>query len=178
MGDFNLTRASYLADFVVAPGLILAALATAVYAQALDAVMLPAAVVGYLAWTASEYFTHRVVFHHWYRREHWMHHLRPRANIGISPAYTVIAQVMLYGALVSSCGMAIGTGAFVGYAAGYLIYLTAHHWIHRWNIPPGHWLRPAFERHKLHHMGHETNFNVYVPGAFWDRLFGTFEHGG
>lgn len=173
MSQFNLTYRAYLADFLVSPFLIALALLIAFMHAAPAWSTLIAAVGGYLAWTGSEYVTHRFVFHNLYRREHWLHHIRPRANVGISPLYTIVAQVMLYGCLIGSMGLAIGTGLFAGYTAGYLAYLTAHHWIHRWTIPRGHWMRPAYDRHVVHHKGKEVNFNVLWP--LWDKLCGTYE---
>lgn len=170
---FNLSRAAYLADFYVTPSLIAFALGVVLWWAGPSIALCLAFVVGYFAWIVSEYVTHRFLFHGWYRREHWMHHIRPASDIGVPPTYTVVAQLVAYGVLVGALGLTIGSGMFAGYACGYLVYLITHHAFHRWAIPVGHWLRSAYERHVWHHMGHEVNFNVLIP--LCDRLFGTFE---
>lgn len=168
---FTLTHGQYLTDFAVTPALIFFASAMALV-QGSPWASLTAAAVGYVAWVLSEYVTHRHVFHRTFRREHWAHHMRPASDIGVSPTYTVLGQVVVLGGLAYLGGWAIGGAAFAGYAFGYLGYLITHHAFHRWSIPQGHWLRPAYERHEWHHKGHEVNFNVLFPVG--DRLFGTY----
>jgi sterol desaturase/sphingolipid hydroxylase (fatty acid hydroxylase superfamily) len=171
--DFTLSRTNYYADFYLTPAMVLGSLALgALYATPSLAIVV-AAVAGYLAWTLSEYVIHRYVFHRMFRREHWMHHLRPRSDIGVPTLYSVVAQLLLYGACIGSFGMAIGSGLFAGYGIGYMTYIFVHHAIHRWRIGRDHFLRPAFERHAIHHRGKEVNFNVLWP--IWDRLCGTLD---
>jgi hypothetical protein len=65
--------------------------------------------------------------------------------------------------LVDMFGMTRGAGAFVGLMAGYYAYIWMHDAIHHRRIPRGHWLRPCFDRHALHHGGVEANFGVITP---------------
>lgn len=179
--DFHLNRSEYLADFLVTPFLIIWA---CVFAWCLDESsrigvdFILAGLIGYLAWSPVEYLIHRHVFHGPFRRAHWAHHRRPRYNIGVPPLFTVTIQMAVYILLVVVCGLifgglAIGSGLFVGFVSGYLVYNIAHFFIHRYHVPKGHFMRPVFERHALHHSGKEVNFNVLWPWC--DKLFGTYE---
>lgn len=169
---FTLTRGQYLTDFRLTPALVVAAIGAALVTDGPSLALIGSVITGFVAWMFSEHVTHRYLFHRLYRREHWAHHMRPASDIGVKPSYTVIAQLVMAGVLMGTCGLTVGGGLFAGYAAGYLTYLTTHHAFHRWTIPQGHWLRAAYERHEWHHMGHEVNFNVLIP--LGDRLFRTY----
>lgn len=174
MSDFNLSKSSYYADFVTVPLAILGTIICAlVYGAGDPSPFVAMAGAGFAAWTLIEYATHRYLFHVLYRREHWTHHLRPRANIGV-PFYLTAASIFfVWLATIGSAGVRWGGGLFVGLMVGYLTYIVTHHWIHRYQIPRGHFLRAAHDRHNVHHRGKEVNFNVLIP--LWDRVFGTFE---
>lgn len=175
MADFHLSRLSYLADFFLVPVF----LAFAVCYAALNGIswwFVPAAVVGFVTWNPFEYCVHRFVLHDWYRKDHWLHHLQPRRNIGAPGWLTSLLQAILFVILVSALGADIGSGIYVGFSVGYFCYIVAHFAIHRFLIPVRHWLYPVFLRHALHHRGKEVNFNVLWPWT--DRLFGTFEQPG
>src|SRR5690349_6111755 len=53
-------------------------------------------ILGILLWSLAEYAVHRFSFHRQFRRDHWAHHLEPRAYIGISGIYLG----MVYAALL------------------------------------------------------------------------------
>lgn len=174
MVGVHLSRLSYLADFFIAPALILFAFCYAI-SSGVTWWFVPAAVFGFVAWNPIEYCIHRFLLHDFYRRDHWLHHLQPRRNIGAPSWLTLLLQGSILAALVSALGPD-GAGAYCGLAFGYLCYILAHFTIHRFSIPPSHWLYPVYLRHALHHKGKEVNFNVLWPWT--DRLCGTFEQPG
>ena len=139
-------------------------------------------VAGYVIWTLTEYWGHRVVFHFEPERGlgarlHWMlhgvHHdhpndplrvvMPPGASLPLAAAFLLGFQLALpYGA---AC--ALGSG-FLG---GYLAYDMVHFYVHhaRPSTRAGRRLR---ENHMRHHFQDDTTaFGVSAP--FWDRVFGT-----
>lgn len=163
--DWNQSRVSYYADFVVVPVLctILAGLTTP------SLLMIP---VGVAIWTLLEYWIHRSIFHRLLRKEHWLHHLRPRAYVAAPAWLTAVLHVMT-GLAFLGLGAA-GLGTFVGIEAGYLAYVATHDAIHHHDrAKMGAWLRGLDDHHTLHHHGEEKNFGVFTH--FWDRRFGTYQ---
>lgn len=151
----------YKIDFVIVPVLFAASIWSL-------SISLPQIILGVLIWSFAEYAVHRFVFHRYFRRDHWAHHLNSTAYIGISGIYVGIA----YGILLL---LAWWTGlrlVYAGFMLGYFFYLTVHYVIHR----PDHKLYRFFgglaRSHELHHKkGVEKNFGVSSP--LWDWVFFT-----
>jgi sterol desaturase/sphingolipid hydroxylase (fatty acid hydroxylase superfamily) len=140
------------------------------------------ALAGYLTWTLTEYWLHRVVFHHepdrgLGARLHWMlhgvHHdhpndplrvvMPPGASLPLAGAFVLLFQL----ALPASAAWALGAGFFTGYLAYDLTHFRLHHARPRTRL--GRRLR---ENHMRHHFSDDaTAFGVSAP--FWDRVFGT-----
>lgn len=167
-----ISKQSYYADFFLVPLAILATLLLAGPSWTLVA----AALLGWLVWTAIEYFVHRFAFHRLYRREHFAHHKMPARYIGVPWWQTLAAFAAAWGGCVGTAGLAAGAGFWSGLAAGYLAYIAVHDRYHHgqpktWR--PGY-LRRMYERHQIHHHGVEANFGVSVP--LWDFLLGTHKN--
>ncbi len=140
------------------------------------------ALAGYVIWTLTEYWLHRVVFHHEPERGlgarlHWMlhgvHHdhpndplrvvMPPSASLPLAGVFVILFQL----ALPASAAWALGAGFFAGYLAYDLTHFRLHHSRPRTQL--GRRLR---ENHMRHHFAdHTTAFGVSAP--FWDRVFGT-----
>jgi dihydroceramide fatty acyl 2-hydroxylase len=137
---------------------------------------------GWLAWTLTEYWMHRAVFHfeptegpgarlHWII--HGVHHDHPNdpLRLVMPPSVSVPLAALFFGAFV----LVLGTpGAFpfmAGFLAGYLAYDMLHYHLHH-RVPvtrPGRWLR---ELHMRHHFQDDTRgFGISAP--FWDHVFRT-----
>jgi len=140
------------------------------------------ALLGYLAWTLTEYWLHRLVFHfdpdhpvgH---RLHWMihgvHHdhpndpmrlvMPPSASIPLALIFIALYQVLL--PFAAACALS------AGFFAGYLAYDMTHYYVHhrRPRGPIGRKLRELHMRH--HFQDHERGYGVSAP--WWDRVFGT-----
>ena len=139
-------------------------------------------IVGYLLWTLTEYWLHRIVFHFEPqdgvgRRLHWMihgvHHdhpndpmrlvMPPTASIPLGLVFVAFFHWLLpFG---PACAL------LAGFFAGYLAYDMTHYYVHhrRPRGPIGRKLRELHMRH--HFQDHERGYGVSAP--WWDRVFGT-----
>ncbi len=137
---------------------------------------------GYAAWTLTEYWLHRVVFHHEPThplsvRLHWMmhgvHHDHPNDPLRLVMPPTVSAPLALaFGGLFWLLLGDAGAPAFMaGFSAGYLAYDMIHYHLHH-HKPRSAWGRRLRELHMRHHFqDHERGFGVSAP--WWDSVFGT-----
>ncbi|MGI8573667.1 MAG: sterol desaturase family protein [Solirubrobacteraceae bacterium] len=137
---------------------------------------------GYLFWTLTEYWLHRIVFHfepergigaklHWII--HGVHHDHPNdpMRLVMPPSVSVpLAALFVWGFYV-----VIGSPGFLPFAAGflggYLFYDMLHYHVHhhRPKTALGKRLRELHMRH--HFQNHERGYGVSAP--FWDYVFGT-----
>ena len=137
---------------------------------------------GYLFWTFTEYWLHRVVFHfepekgigarlHWIM--HGVHHDHPNdpMRLVMPPSVSVPLAALFYLAfhLVLGATYALGFGA--GFLAGYLIYDMTHYYLHHFR-PRGRIGKRLRELHMRHHFQDDTRgFGVSAP--WWDHAFRT-----
>jgi sterol desaturase/sphingolipid hydroxylase (fatty acid hydroxylase superfamily) len=137
---------------------------------------------GYLFWTLTEYWLHRIVFHfepeqgigaklHWII--HGVHHDHPNDPLRlVMPPSVSIPLAVLF---IWGFSAVIGTPGFLpfgaGFLAGYLFYDMLHYHVHhhRPKTALGKRLRELHMRH--HFQSHETGYGVSAP--FWDHVFGT-----
>ncbi len=137
---------------------------------------------GYLAWTLTEYWLHRLVFHFEPQRGlgarlHWMlhgvHHDHPNdpLRLVMPPSASLpmgLAFVVLFAAVLPT-GAACGLSA--GFFAGYLAYDLTHFYVHHAR-PRSRVGRRLRELHMRHHFQDDTTaYGVSAP--WWDRVFGT-----
>jgi dihydroceramide fatty acyl 2-hydroxylase len=141
---------------------------------------------GYVFWTLTEYWLHRIVFHfepddgigarlHWII--HGVHHDHPNDPLRLVMPPSV--SIPLAAAFYALFGLVLGdTSALpfaAGFWAGYLAYDMLHYYVH--HLPGGRkpraWLpRMLHERHMRHHFqDHDASYGVSAP--FWDHVFGT-----
>jgi sterol desaturase/sphingolipid hydroxylase (fatty acid hydroxylase superfamily) len=137
---------------------------------------------GWLFWTLTEYWLHRIVFHfepekgigarlHWII--HGVHHDHPNDPMRLVMPPSV--SVPLSALFVLGFYAVLGAPAFLpfaaGFLAGYLAYDMLHYHVHhhRPTTELGRRLRMLHMRH--HFQDHERGFGISAP--FWDHVFRT-----
>ncbi len=138
--------------------------------------------LGYLAWTFTEYWLHRCIFHlspagglgarlHWMM--HGIHHdhpndplrlvMPPGASLPLAAAFVGLFHLLLS----PGAAWALGTGFLAGYLAYDMVHYAVHH-----RAPRGPVGRRLRELHLRHHFQDDTTgFGVSVP--WLDVLFRT-----
>lgn len=137
---------------------------------------------GYLFWTLTEYWMHRVVFHfepeeglgarlHWII--HGVHHDHPNdpLRLVMPPSVSVPLALAFYGLFVLTMGVNTANVFAAGFLTGYLAYDMTHYHVHhhRPRTRLGKLIRELHMRH--HFQDHTRGFGVSAP--FWDYVFGT-----
>jgi dihydroceramide fatty acyl 2-hydroxylase len=137
---------------------------------------------GYLVWTLTEYWLHRIVFHFepdnaFGHRLHFIihgvHHDHPNdpKRLVMPPGASIPLALLFTGLFVLVLGSPLWMPFEAGFLAGYLFYDMTHYYLHhhRPNSALGRRLR---ELHMRHHFQDDTTwFGVSAP--WWDRVFGT-----
>ena len=137
---------------------------------------------GYLFWTLSEYWIHRVIFHfepeqgigarlHWII--HGVHHDHPNdpLRLVMPPSVSVPLSALFclaFWAVFGHQWYAFGAG-FLG---GYLFYDMTHYFLHH-HKPTSRVGKRLRELHMRHHFQDDTTgFGISAP--YWDKVFRTF----
>jgi sterol desaturase/sphingolipid hydroxylase (fatty acid hydroxylase superfamily) len=138
---------------------------------------------GYAAWTLTEYWLHRVVFHfepdhgigaklHW--MIHGVHHDHPNdpLRLVMPPSASVPLAVIFLGLFWVVLGADAATAFGAGFLSGYLAYDMIHYHVHHHR--PKTWVgRKLRELHMRHHFqDDERGFGVSAP--YWDHVFRTY----
>jgi dihydroceramide fatty acyl 2-hydroxylase len=138
---------------------------------------------GYAAWTLTEYWLHRVVFHfepdhgigaklHW--MIHGVHHDHPNdpLRLVMPPSASVPLAVLFLSLFWLVLGADAATAFGAGFLAGYLAYDMIHYHVHHHR--PKTWVgRKLRELHMRHHFqDDERGFGVSAP--YWDHVFRTY----
>jgi dihydroceramide fatty acyl 2-hydroxylase len=137
---------------------------------------------GYLFWTLTEYWMHRIVFHfepeegigarlHWII--HGVHHDHPndRMRLVMPPSVSVPLALVFYVLFLLVLGGTVAPAFGGGFLAGYLIYDMTHYHVHH-HTPRTRAGRRLREAHMRHHFQDDTRgFGVSAP--WWDHVFGT-----
>ncbi len=140
------------------------------------------AVGGYVFWTLTEYWMHRVVFHfepedgigaklHWII--HGVHHDHPndRMRLVMPPSVSVPLAVLFLLLFWLVLGSVAAPAFGAGFLAGYLIYDMTHYHVHH-HTPRTRAGKRLRELHMRHHFQDDTRgFGVSAP--WWDFVFGT-----
>jgi sterol desaturase/sphingolipid hydroxylase (fatty acid hydroxylase superfamily) len=152
------------------------------FVHASVATVLAGIVLGYIVWTLTEYWLHRVVFHfepedgigaklHWII--HGVHHDHPNDPLRLVMPPSASLPLALLFALLFRAVLPVGAACAVsaGFFAGYLIYDMTHYYVHHAN-PRNRMARKLRELHMRHHFQDDTaGFGVSAP--WWDHVFGT-----
>ena len=137
---------------------------------------------GYVFWTLTEYWMHRIVFHfepeegigarlHWII--HGVHHDHPndRMRLVMPPSVSVPLAIVFYLLFLLVLGGTIAPAFGAGFLSGYLIYDMTHYHVHH-HTPRTKAGRRLREAHMRHHFQDDTRgFGVSAP--WWDHVFGT-----
>jgi dihydroceramide fatty acyl 2-hydroxylase len=147
--------------------------------------ILGAIVAGYLVWTLTEYWLHRVVFHfepegaigsrlHWII--HGVHHDHPNdpKRLVMPPGASIPLALLFTGLFVLIVGSPQWMPFEAGFLAGYLLYDMTHYYLHH-HRPKSDWGKRLRELHMRHHFQDDTTgFGVSAP--WWDHVFRTATH--
>jgi dihydroceramide fatty acyl 2-hydroxylase len=139
-------------------------------------------VAGWLFWTLTEYWLHRLVFHfepdsgvgarlHWII--HGVHHDHPNdpLRLVMPPSVSVPLAFLFYLGFVAVFGKPDAYLFAAGFLAGYLIYDMTHFHVHH-HTPRTRLGKLIRELHMRHHFQDDTRgFGVSAP--FWDYAFRT-----
>jgi dihydroceramide fatty acyl 2-hydroxylase len=140
------------------------------------------ALAGWLFWTLTEYWLHRLVFHfepesgplarfHWII--HGVHHDHPNdpLRLVMPPSVSIPLAAAFYGLFVLVLGVPAGRIFAAGFLSGYLAYDMAHYYMHHCR-PKSRFGKLMRGLHMRHHFQDDTKgFGVSAP--FWDVVFGT-----
>src|SRR3954454_17778792 len=176
------TRVHHLVPVVLYGPVVLACVVVALARETVAAAV-GYAVVGYVLWTLTEYWLHRIVFH--FEPEggvgarlhfliHGVHHRHPNdpKRLVMPPAASVplaLAFVVLFRWVFRSDAWTAVTAGFLG---GYLVYDELHYYLHH-RVPTTAAGRRLRELHMRHHFQDDTHgYGISAP--YWDRVFGTF----
>ena len=145
-------------------------------------IALPLVAAGYVFWTLTEYWLHRVVFHYEPEdgigaRLHWMihgvHHDHPNdpMRLVMPPTASIPLAAGFYGLFWLALGADAATSFAAGFLAGYLVYDMLHYHVHHHKprTRVGRLLRELHMRH--HFQDHDSGYGVSAP--YWDVVFGT-----
>jgi dihydroceramide fatty acyl 2-hydroxylase len=137
---------------------------------------------GYVFWTLTEYWLHRLVFHfepeegigarlHWII--HGVHHDHPNdpLRLVMPPSVSIPLALVFWGLFVLVLGTPWAHVFTAGFLAGYLAYDMTHYHVHH-HRPRTRLGKLIRELHMRHHFQDDTKgFGVSAP--FWDYVFGT-----
>jgi sterol desaturase/sphingolipid hydroxylase (fatty acid hydroxylase superfamily) len=176
------TRVHHLVPVALYGPVVLACFVVALSRESPPAVV-GYAVVGYLLWTLTEYWLHRIVFHfepggglgaRLHFLIHGVHHDHPNdpKRLVMPPAASVplaLGFVLLYRWVFGPDAWTAVTAGFLG---GYLVYDELHYYLHH-RVPTTAAGRRLRELHMRHHFQDDTHgYGISAP--YWDRVFGTF----
>jgi dihydroceramide fatty acyl 2-hydroxylase len=139
-------------------------------------------VAGYLFWTLTEYWLHRLIFHfepeegigarfHWII--HGVHHDHPNdpLRLVMPPSVSVPLALGFWGLFVLVLGTPWAHVFTAGFLTGYLVYDMTHYHVHH-HRPRTRLGKLIRELHMRHHFQDDTRgFGVSAP--FWDYVFRT-----
>jgi len=141
-------------------------------------------VIGYLAWTLTEYFGHRYLFHTVFPLPfglgprfqfliHGVHHVYPSDPLRLVMPPLLSAPIMLIALSIIRpiFGASFAWPVLAGFMAGYVIYDCVHYWTHH-GQPTSDFGKLVKRLHMLHHFRDaEKGFGVHA--IWWDYVFGT-----
>ncbi|MEE4544851.1 sterol desaturase family protein [Streptomyces sp. V4-01] len=139
-------------------------------------------VLGYGAWTLTEYWVHRAVFHFsprgpWGERLHWVmhgiHHDHPNdpRRLVMPPLASLPIIGSPVGVMLLVLGAGHGSAAATGYVAGYVVYDELHFHLH--HDSPSTALGRRLRNHHLRHHFQDDSRGFGISCPYWDHVFAT-----
>lgn len=139
-------------------------------------------IVGFVIWTPTEYWLHRLVFH-WQPKFpggdrlhfmiHGVHHDHPNdaMRLVMPPGASIPLAILFFGLFVLIFGTPHAYPLFAGFLLGYLAYDYTHYHVHH-HTPTTKLGKKLREQHMRHHFqDHRYGFGVSSP--LWDVVFRT-----
>jgi sterol desaturase/sphingolipid hydroxylase (fatty acid hydroxylase superfamily) len=179
----KLSRVHHLTPLIINTPIIVGLL---FYSLMLNGVafMLFGLVIGYLAWTLTEYFSHRYLFHTIFPLPfglgprfqfliHGVHHIYPNdpLRLVMPPLLSVPSMLIALTIIRLLFGASFAWPVLAGFMVGYGIYDWVHYWTH-YGQPKSDFAKQVKRLHMLHHFRDaEKGFGVHA--IWWDYVFGT-----
>lgn len=146
--------------------------------------LLAGLVIGYVAWTLTEYLGHRYLFHTVFPLPfglgprfqfliHGVHHIYPNDPLRLVMPPLLSAPIMLIALAIIRplFGASFCWPVLAGFMTGYVIYDCVHYWTHH-GQPTSEFGKLVKRLHMLHHFRDaEKGFGVHA--IWWDYVFGT-----
>src|SRR3954451_16811957 len=167
---------------VVLFGPIIAALVVIGAGRMSAAATVGAVLGGYVVWTLTEYWLHRVGFHFEPdppigRRLHFIihgvHHDHPNdpKRLVMPPGASIPLALLFTGLFMLVVGSPTWMPFEAGFLAGYLVYDSLHYYLHH-HRPKSRMGKRLRQLHMRHHFQDDTTgYGVSAP--WWDHVFGT-----
>ena len=138
---------------------------------------------GYLTWTLSEYWVHRVVYHIHTKNKlllkiqhmgHGIHHQYPKdpTRLAMPPVPALILISLFFGLfwlILQNYAFAF----FPGFLLGYVVYISMHYMQHLFKPPAFPPLNRLWKWHALHHYKYPETKAFGVSTSLWDVVFRT-----
>jgi len=137
---------------------------------------------GYVFWTLTEYWLHRVVFHfepdhplgqRFHFMIHGVHHDHPndRLRLVMPPSASIPLAALFLLLFWAVLGPGDWAAFGAGFLGGYLAYDMLHYHVHH-HVPTTRAGKKLRELHMRHHFQDgDRGFGVSAP--YWDHVFGT-----
>jgi dihydroceramide fatty acyl 2-hydroxylase len=179
----KLSRVHHLTPVIVYTPIIVGLLIYSLVSQATALVVL-GVLVGYLAWTLTEYFGHRYLFHTVFPLPfglgprfqfliHGVHHIYPNDPLRLVMPPLLSGPIMLIALSIIRLlfGQTFAWPVLAGFMIGYVVYDCVHYWTHHGQPKSrlGHLVRRL---HMLHHF-RDAAKGFGVHAIWWDYVFGT-----
>ena len=137
---------------------------------------------GFVLWTLTEYWLHRLFFHweapgKWGARMHFLvhgvHHKWPKDKyrLVMPPAVSISLFFAFLAMFFAALGSTLVWPFHAGFVIGYMSYDMTHYYIHHYN-PRTEYGRRLKKNHMLHHFKDDSH-RFCVSNMLWDRVFGT-----
>jgi sterol desaturase/sphingolipid hydroxylase (fatty acid hydroxylase superfamily) len=179
----KLSRVHHLTPVIVYAPIICGLIVYGLTLQSAGMVAL-AVLIGYVAWTLTEYLGHRFLFHTVFALPfglgprfqfliHGVHHIYPNDPLRLVMPPLLSAPIMLIALTIIRLlfGATFGWPTLAGFMIGYVMYDCVHFWTHH-SQPKSEFGRMVKRLHMLHHFRDSTKgFGVHA--IWWDYVFGT-----
>lgn len=138
---------------------------------------------GYIFWTFSEYWVHRVLYHvhttnkillNIQHMGHGIHHQFPKDPTRL--AMPPVPALILISLFFTLFWLVMGDYAFAffpGFLLGYVAYISIHYMQHIFKPPAFPPLNRLWKWHALHHYKYPESKAFGVSTSLWDVVFGT-----
>lgn len=138
---------------------------------------------GYLTWTLSEYWVHRVLYHVHTKNKillkiqhmgHGIHHQYPKDPTRLAmPPVPALVLISLFFGLFWLIMQSYAFAFFPGFLLGYVAYISIHYMQHLFKPPAFAPLNRLWKWHALHHYKYPETKAFGVSTSLWDIVFGT-----